>query len=247
MPGTSIRAAMITELEFKSLAAQGYNRIPLISRGLCRPRDAAVAVPEAGRRQPPQLPARVGGRRRALRPLQLHRPAGAHAAARHRLGAPKSSPTAQVVETHEGNPLDFIAAYQAALQGGAAARAAALLRRAGRLLRLRRGALHRAAAGRHRKTGGMDTPDILLLQTEELAVIDNLSGRLYLIVWADPGTARGLLLAASGACRNWPTSCATASPRRRSSAGRRMPWSASSQGDYLAAVQRARTTSPPAT
>jgi anthranilate synthase component 1 len=29
-------------------------------------------------------------------------------------------------------------------------------------------------------------PDILLLQCEELAVIDNLSGKLYLIVYADP-------------------------------------------------------------
>ena len=37
------------------------------------------------------------------------------------------------------------------------------------------------------KPGGLDTPDILLLQTEEVAVIDNLSGRLYLIVYADPG------------------------------------------------------------
>ena len=36
------------------------------------------------------------------------------------------------------------------------------------------------------KDGGLDTPDILLLQTEEVAVIDNLSGRLYLIVHADP-------------------------------------------------------------
>ncbi|HEX3140351.1 MAG TPA: anthranilate synthase component I family protein, partial [Rhizobacter sp.] len=36
------------------------------------------------------------------------------------------------------------------------------------------------------KPGGIDVPDILLLQTEELAVIDNLSGRLYLIVYADP-------------------------------------------------------------
>jgi anthranilate synthase component 1 len=32
-------------------------------------------------------------------------------------------------------------------------------------------------------------PDILLLQCEELAVIDNLSGKLYLIVYADPGQA----------------------------------------------------------
>jgi anthranilate synthase component 1 len=37
------------------------------------------------------------------------------------------------------------------------------------------------------KPGGIGTPDIQLLQTEELAVIDNLSGRLYLIVYADPG------------------------------------------------------------
>ena len=42
------------------------------------------------------------------------------------------------------------------------------------------------------QTGGIGTPDILLLQCEELAVIDNLSGRLYLIVYADPGEQRGL-------------------------------------------------------
>jgi anthranilate/para-aminobenzoate synthase component I len=60
------------------------------------------------------------------------------------------------------------------------------LRRAGRLLRLRRGALHRAQARQDAQDGGIDTPDILLLQCEELAVIDNLSGRLYLIVYANP-------------------------------------------------------------
>jgi anthranilate synthase component I len=32
----------------------------------------------------------------------------------------------------------------------------------------------------------LGTPDIQLLQCEELAVIDNLSGKLYLIVYADP-------------------------------------------------------------
>ena len=51
----------------------------------------------------------------------------------------------------------------------------------------------------------IDTPDILLLQCEELAVIDNLSGRLYLIVYADPAPARGLCHRPSGAC----ASCAT--------------------------------------
>ncbi len=41
----------------------------------------------------------------------------------------------------------------------------------------------------------LDTPDILLLLSEELAVVDNLSGKLYLIVYADPGVA-GTYLAA---------------------------------------------------
>jgi anthranilate synthase component I len=36
------------------------------------------------------------------------------------------------------------------------------------------------------KTGGLDTPDIMLLLCEELAVIDNLRSQLHLIVYADP-------------------------------------------------------------
>lgn len=37
------------------------------------------------------------------------------------------------------------------------------------------------------KTDELGTPDILLMLSEELAVFDNLKGRLYLIVHADPG------------------------------------------------------------
>ena len=37
------------------------------------------------------------------------------------------------------------------------------------------------------KPDELGTPDILLMQSEELAVFDNLKGRLYLIVHADPG------------------------------------------------------------
>lgn len=39
------------------------------------------------------------------------------------------------------------------------------------------------------KPDELDTPDILLMLSEELAVFDNLKGRLYLIVHADPGEA----------------------------------------------------------
>ncbi|MEN1957626.1 anthranilate synthase component I [Luteimonas changyuni] len=38
----------------------------------------------------------------------------------------------------------------------------------------------------------LDTPDILLMQCDELAVFDNLKGRLYLVVHADPREAQAL-------------------------------------------------------
>ena len=38
----------------------------------------------------------------------------------------------------------------------------------------------------------LNLPDIQLLLTEEVAVIDNLAGKLYLVVYADPTTARGV-------------------------------------------------------
>jgi anthranilate synthase component 1 len=47
-----------------------------------------------------------------------------------------------VVETDHGNPLDFIAHYQAAFQGGITTWHAAFLWRFGRLLWLRHGASH---------------------------------------------------------------------------------------------------------
>ncbi|MCW7542022.1 anthranilate synthase component I, partial [Aquabacterium sp. A7-Y] len=93
----------------------------------------------------------------------------------------------QVVETHEGNPLDFIHAYQqrfkVALRPGMPRFCGGLAGYFGYdTVRYIEPKLAKV-----QKEGGLDTPDILLLQCEELAVIDNLSGRLYLIVYADPG------------------------------------------------------------
>jgi anthranilate synthase component 1 len=95
----------------------------------------------------------------------------------------------EVVETAHGNPLDFIAAYQkrfkVALRPG-------LPRFCGGLAGYFGYDAVRYIEPKLAKTwkpGGLDTPDILLLQCEELAVIDNLSGRLYLIVYADPSQA----------------------------------------------------------
>jgi anthranilate synthase component 1 len=92
----------------------------------------------------------------------------------------------QVVETAEGNPLDFIADYQkrfkVALRPG-------LPRFCGGLAGYFGYDTVRHIEKKLEKTCPPDPlglPDILLMHSEELAVIDNLSGKLYLIVYADP-------------------------------------------------------------
>jgi anthranilate synthase component 1 len=92
----------------------------------------------------------------------------------------------QVVETFEGNPLEFIASYQ---ERFSAAVPKGLPRFCGGLAGYFgydtvRHIEHKLAGVQ--KQGGIGTPDILLLQCEELAVIDNLADRLFLIVYADP-------------------------------------------------------------
>jgi anthranilate synthase component 1 len=93
-----------------------------------------------------------------------------------------------VTETVVGNPLDFIEQYQkrfkVALRPG-------LPRFCGGLAGYFGYDAVRYIEKKLEKSCPPDTlgtPDILLLQCEELAVIDNLSGKLYLIVYADPTT-----------------------------------------------------------
>ena len=178
---------MITELEFKSLAAAGYNRIPLISEAFAdleTPLSLYLKL-AGGSRYSFLLESVVGGER-----FGRYSFIGLPARTLLRATGPRSEVVTdgQVVETHEGNPLDFIAAYQArlkpALRPGLPRFCGGLAGHFGyETVRF----IEKKLAG-VRKPGGIGTPDIQLLQTEELAVIDNLSGRLYLIVWADPRT-----------------------------------------------------------
>jgi anthranilate synthase component 1 len=177
---------VITELEFKSLAAQGFNRIPLIAEAFAdleTPLSLYLKLAGGG----PNsflLESVVGGERFGrysfigLPARTLLRATGSRA---------EVVTDGQVVETHDGNPLDFVAAYRArfrpALRPGLPRFCGGL---AGYFGYETVRAIEKRLAGT-RKPGGIGTPDIQLLQTEELAVIDNLSGRLYLIVWADPG------------------------------------------------------------
>ncbi|WP_428421834.1 anthranilate synthase component I [Methylibium sp.] len=176
---------MITELEFKSLAEQGHNRIPLIGEALAdleTPLSLYLKL-AGGRPLSFLLESVVGGERFGrysfigLPARTLLRATGQHC---------EVVTDGRVVETHHGNPLDFIEAYQrrfkVALRPGLPRFCGGLAGYFGyEAVRFMEPKLAGA-----RREGGIGTPDILLLQCEELAVIDNLSGRLYLIVYADP-------------------------------------------------------------
>ena len=179
---------MITELEFKSLASQGFNRIALISEAFADLETPLSLYLKLVGHQPHGflLESVVGGERFGrysfigLPARTLLRATG---------NVTEVVTEGQVVERHEGNPLKFIEQYQLRLNP---AISSGLPRFCGGLAGYFGYDTVRCIEPRLAATikpGGLDTPDILLLLTEEVAVIDNLSGRLYLIVWADPARA----------------------------------------------------------
>ena len=104
------------------------------------------------------------------------------------------------------------------------------------------------AARRPPRPGLADVPDILLLLTEELAVVDNLAGKLYLIVYADPAepdayaTARERLQALRRKLRE-PVSI----PFQTATRGHAGDSEFGAEGFQARGASARRTTSPPAT
>ncbi|MDD5334645.1 MAG: anthranilate synthase component I [Rhodoferax sp.] len=183
---------MISELEFKSLSAQGYNRIPLLAEAFADLETPLslylkLAHSKDGGKHSFLLESVVGGER-------FGRYSFIGLPARTLLRSMGFGPDARtevvtdgvVVETSSANPLDFIAAYQKRFK---VALRAGLPRFCGGLAGYFGYDTVRYIEKKLASSCPPDTlgcPDILLLQCEELAVIDNLSGKLYLIVYADP-------------------------------------------------------------
>ena len=183
---------MISELEFDSLSAQGYNRIPLMMQAFADLETPLslylkLAFAKDGGRHSFLLESVVGGERFGrysfigLPARTLVRSMGFGPDMRTEVVT-----DGVVVETSKLNPLDFISAYQkrfkVALRPG-------LPRFCGGLAGYFGYDAVRYIEKKLENTCPPDTlgcPDILLLQCEELAVIDNLSGKLHLIVYADP-------------------------------------------------------------
>ena len=150
---------MITELEFKSLAGQGYNRIPLMSEAL------------ADLETPLSLYLKLaGGPGGGKYSFLLESVIGGERLGRHSLlGLPARTDA-------------YHRRFKVALRPGLPRFCGGLAGYFG----------YDAVRYIEKKLEAscppdtLGTPDILLMHCEEVAVIDNLSGKLYLIVYADP-------------------------------------------------------------
>ncbi len=186
----------MTQDEFKALAAQGYNRIPLMAQALADLETPLslylkLAYVQEGGKHSFLLESVVGGERFGrysfigLPARTLLRASGFGADA-----VTEVVTDGVVVETSQDNPLNFIAAYQqrfkVALQPGLPRFCGGLAGYFGydTVRHIEKKLVHSCPPDT------LGCPDILLLQCEELAVIDNLSGKLYLIVYADPSQAQ---------------------------------------------------------
>jgi anthranilate synthase component 1 len=178
----------MTELEFKSLAAQGYNRIPLIAEAFADLETPLTLYLKLAQTQNAGkntflLESVVGGER-----FGRYSFIGLPASTLMRSFGTKIElvKDGAVIETAEGNPLDFIAEFQSrfkvALRPGMPRFCGGLAGYFG--YDTVRHVEKRLAHSTPKDDLGL--PEIQLLVTEELAVIDNLSGKLYLIVYVDP-------------------------------------------------------------
>ncbi len=178
----------MTELEFKSLANQGFNRIPLIAEAfadLDTPLSLYLKLALGDRRGANTflLESVVGGER-----FGRYSFIGLSAHTLLRSFGPKTEVVRDgaIVETHEGDPLDFITRFQArfkvALRPGMPRFCGGLAGYFGydAVRYIEKKLAHTTPRD------DLHLPDIQLLLTEELAVIDNLTGKLYLIIYADP-------------------------------------------------------------
>ncbi|QWD78125.1 anthranilate synthase component I [Polynucleobacter sp. MWH-Svant-W18] len=177
--------------EFNALAQQGFNRIPLVKEVLAdleTPLSLYVKLSQAfGTKNTYLLESVLGGERFGrfsfigLPARTILRTVGTPIAPLNEVLT-----DGKVVESNTDNPLDFVDAYfkrfKVALQPGLPRFCGGLAGYFGydtvRYIEAR--------LATHALPDELGVPDIQLMLTEELAVIDNVAGKIYLIVYADP-------------------------------------------------------------
>ena len=180
--------------EFNVLAKQGFNRIPLVKEVLAdleTPLSLYVKLTQAfGKKNTYLLESVLGGERFGrfsfigLPAKTLIRTVGTPSAPINEVVT-----DGEVVESNTNNPLDFVDTYfkrfKVALQADMPRFCGGLAGYFGydtvRYIESR--------LAKHQLPDELGVPDIQLMLTEELAVIDNVAGKIYLIVYADPSIA----------------------------------------------------------
>lgn len=176
----------MTETEFNSLAAQGYNRIPVTLETFADlDTPLSVYLKLAGQPYSYLLESVQGGER-----FGRYSFIGLSAPTRiavygHQVLVLTGNRIAE--REDDTNPLDFIGKFMKRFR---AAPLAGLPRFCGGLVGCFGYDTVRyveTRLTRTQKPGDLGTPDIILLLSEEIAVVDNLSGKLTLVVYAEPG------------------------------------------------------------
>ena len=177
------------ELEFQKLAQQGFTRIPVVAEGradLYTP--LAVYLKLAGGPYSYLLESVVGGERFG-RYSFVGLPCAERIEARggtvRRLLRDARGADVCLEET-QGDPFEFVRAY---LKRHRVAPAPGALKFPGGLAGYFGYEMVRhvePSALKGAKPDALGTPDLLLLVSDELAVVDNVLGKLHLVVYADP-------------------------------------------------------------
>jgi anthranilate synthase component 1 len=184
----------MTEQEFYELAKQGYNRIPLVKE-LLADLDTPLSVYLKLANQPFSylLESVVGGERFG-RYSFIGLPAKTRIRVHGHLVTLENG--VDIVEQREvADPLtyinDYLNTFKAAPRKGLPRFCGGLVGYFGydTVRYIEKKLAHNT------KPDNLHLPDILLLLSEELAVVDNLSGKLYLIVYADPFTPDAYFIA----------------------------------------------------
>ena len=183
---------MISKQEYQAQADAGYNRIPLVQE-LLADLDTPLSLYLKLANQPFSylLESVVGGERFGRYsfiglPCQTYlKASGRHVDVYH---------NGEIIEQYDGNPLHFIEAFHERYK---TPEIPGLPRFTGGLVGyFGYETIYHFEHFAHRlkntpKEDPLGTPDIFLMLSQELAVIDNLSGKIYLIVYADPSQPQG--------------------------------------------------------
>ncbi len=182
----------MTEIEFKALAAQGYNRIPLLAEALAdldTPLGLYLKLTDPVNRRGSFFLESVVGGERFGRYSFIGLPARTFV--RSTGDQIEVVRDGQVVESHTGDALEFIRQFRARfkplLKPGLPRFCGGLAGYFGydvvRFIEPR--------IGKVDKPDPINVPDMLMMVVDELAIIDNVTSTLYLLVYADASDPEG--------------------------------------------------------